>query len=187
MAIRDGDPDLLKVMACFRMKDNETNNRRTTTLAASAVHLGKLLETGEQRHTMYSQFDMGNYVELLVRVTNASQQSSSMMGERAAHPPLVRLQRSALWDVKEMAQDAQDVSSSMRSSMNKYAMKDPPGGASFRLGETRCDFVAPLPTPLLFLCLCLGTPAYSLFHVPPSPRHRHSPVGSSVGLKTSPH
>lgn len=208
--VRDGDPDLLKVMACFRMKDDETNNKRTTTLATSAISLEQLLQTGEQRQTMYSQFDIGNYVEVVLRVTNTHDYANSALttrcskkglNESTSQLPFIRFERSALWDIESMDADVQNVSNSMRGSMRKYAMKDPPGGASFRFGETRyvcCDRPTPpsspylLPTPLLFLCLCLGTPACSLFPLPspsaPCRPCRHPPTaGNSQGLPVSPH
>lgn len=162
--VLDNDPDLLKIMACMRMRDQETKNERTVTLAASAVQMDRLLMGEEQTLTMYSQFDPGNYTEVVIRASNANEFANcphatpSVSGQPL---PLVKLSRSNLWDMGISDQVASEVSGNMQEKIQKYLMESPPGGQPFIPGLTRSAPVSQ-NDPLLFFSLFLGTPGYAL-------------------------
>lgn len=162
--VLDNDPDLLKIMACMRMKDQETKNSRTVTLAASAVQLDRLLMGEEQKLTMYSQFDPGNYTEVVIRASNAQEFANCASAKAAGqeHRPLVKLSRSSLWDMDVSDQAVNGVSAAIVEKIQKYLMSAPPGGEPFIAGLTRSPRRVACIKPLVFLSLFLGTPGYAL-------------------------
>lgn len=176
LRVQDNDPDLLKIMACMRMTDQETKNPRTVTLAASAVQLDRLLMGEEQKLTMYSQFDPGNYTEVVIRASNAHEFANCASVSQAPPRPLVKLSRSSLWDMDVSDQAVGGVSASMVEKIQKYLMAAPPGGEPFVAGLTR--WPAQPFAPLVFLSLCLGTPGYALTPILLAPQLgvRRSPV-----------
>ena len=112
----------------------------------------------DQSVTMYDQFCPSNYTEVVLRVSNAntfanhtsSVINSSQFGDR----PLITFSKSHLWSMDVLDQEINNVTNSIQEKITKYAMKAPPGGDSFVCGQTR------LEKALLFVSLCLGTPAY---------------------------
>ena len=159
------EPDLLKFMACMRMQDCKTKNRRDFTLAASATQLDRLLQGEEQAFTMYDQFVDGNYTEVRLRAVNASS-----FGGSGAGGSRVVFRRSSLWDIEsDFKSVVSDVSNSMMASVLRLQMQPPEGGAPFAQGLTRC---------VVFLSLFLGTPAYALMLMPYRPRASSSSVSA---------
>lgn len=158
--LRQGDPDLLKVTACIRMKDVQTVSKRTATLAASAVQLDRLLAGEELSLTMYDQFIAGNYTEMVIRVSNASDYANFKggvgVGNGLSPLPLITLSRSRLWDIATSDQEVVGVSNNIQQAMAAHGVQPTPGGGQFASGLTRC------PKALLFISLFLGTPAYVL-------------------------
>lgn len=160
--VRDNDPDLLKIMGCIRMKDDESDNTRTATLASSAVQLDRLLMGEEQYHTMYSQFDPGNYTEFVIRAVNAGDYANSDHGAQTSHP-FIKLSPSSLWNIDVFQEAASGVSESMEAKRKMFRINPPNGLEALLEGETRCvKSHPPLPSCMLFLSLLLGTPAYAL-------------------------
>ena len=174
--LRDGDPDLLKITACIRMKDEQTSSKRTGTLAASAVQLDRLLAGEELSLTMYDQFIVGNYTEMVIRATNASDYANFKgglgVGDGLSALPLINLQRSRLWDIEKSDKDVVAVSNNIQASMTAHGVLHTPGGAQFSSGLTRYG------KALLFFSLFLGTPAYALCPL----FQRDGPAGNSGGL-----
>ena len=182
--LRDQDPDLLKLTACMRMKDPQTNNTRNAVLATSAVQLDRLLMGEEQSLVMYDQFTPGNYTEVIIRASNAADYGNcvsaltSRPSVRGALDvgPFIRLSRSNLWDMDVFEKEVMGVSNRIGESLQKHGVQYTPGGAQFNTGLTRCDRV------LLFISLFLGTPAYPIIpslqlgvrrcHVPAAERKR---------------
>lgn len=161
--IRDDDPDLLKITACMRMKDPQTNNTRNAVLASSAVQLDRLLMGEEQSLTMYDQFTPGNYTEVVIRASNADDYANCARAARALagrndldSGPRIRLSRSHLWDLDVFDKEVTAVSSKIGDSILKNGVQYTPGGAQFNTGLTRSARV------VLFISLFLGTPAYAL-------------------------
>jgi hypothetical protein len=162
--LRQEDPDLLKMQACMRMRDENTNNLRTVTLAVSAVDLGKLLSGEEDHIVMCDQFIEGNYCELTIRLTNASDyanfkgpQAEKGLGllPVASTKPFIQLKPSSLRSLKDINEQVTTVSSRFIDAMGRFNVSMAKGGAPFYRGVTRS-----VPTPVLFLSLMLGTPAY---------------------------
>lgn len=156
--LRQGDPDLLKLTACIRMKDVQTSSKRTATLAASAVQLDRLLAGEELSATMYDQFIVGNYTEVVIKASNASDYANFRggVGDGLTSLPLISLSRSRLWDIDKSDQEVVGVSNNIQQAMAAHGVQHSPGGNQFSSGMTR------YPKALLFLSLFLGTPAYVL-------------------------
>jgi hypothetical protein len=145
MTVRDGDPDLLKVMACMRMKDQETKNTRNATLAVGGTLLQRLLAGEEQSFTMHDQFVQGNYTEVVMRVARS---------EPAGDLSQLALSRSSLWDIDTVFQPVvQENSNTIMNIFVSNHMQPTKGGAGFLAGLTRS---------VCFITLFLGTPAYVL-------------------------
>jgi hypothetical protein len=168
LSVRDGDPDLLKVMACMRMKDQETKNTRNATLAVGGALLARLLAGEEQCFTMQDQFMPGNYTEVVMRVAN-SEPSGGGLSQ-------LSLSRSSLWDIDTVFEPV--VTENSNRIMNIFVsnhMQPTKGGAGFLGGLTRS---------VCFLTLFLGTPAYVLLLAagngegPPSTRPRRTSARS---------
>jgi hypothetical protein len=167
LKIRDKDPDLLKVLCCMRMKDQESRNTKNYTLAVSATQLDRLVTGEEQAFTMYDQFNPSNYTEVCMSVANPIQTG-------------ITFSRSALWDIEsDFKCVATDISNNIMNNIVMNRMQTTEGGELFTAGLTR------YPTLLVFLSLFLGTPAYTLMTAgslggPSSPRPmpRKSPRSS---------
>jgi hypothetical protein len=145
LRIRDKDPDLLKVLCCMRMKDEESRNTKNYTLAVSATQLDRLVAGEEQAFTMYDQFNPANYTEVRMGVANPPPQG-------------ITFTRSALWDIEgDFKSVATDISNNIMSNIVTNHMQSTEGCDLFTAGLTRY-----VPTPLVFLSLFLGTPAYTL-------------------------
>ena len=176
LPIRDKDPDLLKLMGCMRMKDQETRNTRTVTLATSAVQLDRLLMGEEQCVTMYDQFCPSNYTEVVLKASNATEFANHASHASSMHDggqfeglPYINFCKSHLWSMGLCDDEINNVTNSIQEKIMKYGMQAPPGGDEFTYGQTRFE------KALLFLSLCLGTPAYTLV-----PFLHRPPAGSSV-------
>jgi hypothetical protein len=173
LRIRDKDPDLLKVLCCMRMKDEESRNTKNYTLAVSATQLDRLVTGEEQAFTMYDQFNPSNYTEVCMRVSEPV-------------PLGITFTRSALWDIEsDFKSVATDISNNIMSNIVLNRMQTTEGGEVFTAGLTRYR----LPAPLLFVSLFLGTPAYALMMMtagssegPSSPRpaRRRFPRSSRI-------
>ena len=160
--VQDNDPDLLKIMGCIRMKDDQSNNTRTATLAASAVQLDRLLMGEEQYHTMASPFDPGNYTEFVIRAANASDYANSENNPEVSAKVHIKLSRSKLWNMPQYREGMQKVQENMGAKMEACMVKPAEGGASFLDGETRYDPPSKVHSLVMFLTLFLGTPGYVL-------------------------
>ena len=167
--VRDGDPDILKVAACMRLKDQETRNTRNATLAVSGTQLDRLLMGEEQSFTMIDQFIPGNYTEVVMRATNASDYANHPAAAPGA--PRITLGRSSLWDIETVFRPVvTNNSNRIMDILVTNKMHPTKGGAGFLAGMTRS-----VPC---FITLFLGTPAYVLLlaagsgAAPSSPRPR---------------
>jgi hypothetical protein len=161
--------DLLKVMCCIRVGDEMTNNRRTFTVGTGAVRLNRLV-AGECEHgTLFSTFDQGNRAELRMIATNAHKFSNSRtsiapVGGQAL--PLIRFRPSSLWQMGEIQNEVDLTRDVLKVGMDRCQIKPPPGGENFLRGLTRCRHFVTLDSCLLFVSLCLGTPAYVFYSCP---------------------
>jgi hypothetical protein len=151
-----GDPDLIKIMTCMRMKDQETKNTRNATLAVSAAQLDRMLTGEEQALTMFDQFTPGNYTEVRIRVANAADFANHASTPVGSQLPRITFNRSSLWDIETVFRPVvTSTSNSIMSVLVSNRMEPTEGGAPFLAGLTRLAF---------FLSLFLGTPAYVLLH-----------------------
>ena len=151
-----GDPDLIKIMACMRMKDQETKNTRNATLAVSAAQLDRMLTGEEQALTMFDQFTPGNYTEVRIWVANAADFANHASTPVGSQLPRISFRRSSLWDIETVFRPAvTSASNSIMSVLVSNRMEPTEGGAPFLSGLTRFVY---------FLSLFLGTPAYVLLH-----------------------
>lgn len=157
--LRNQDPDLLKLMCCMHMLDEESNIYRTITFAASAAQLDRLMRGEEQKITMRDQMKRDNYAEVTIKAVNAVDFAQS-----------ISFTRSALWDVPVLNAEAEKVSQAINANTDNNHMKLPPGGAGFLRGLSRY--------PILFLGLMLGTPAYVFAPV--------FPAGSGAASRPAP-
>jgi hypothetical protein len=151
-----GDPDLIKIMGCLRMKDQETKNTRNATLAVSAAQLDRMLTGEEQALTMFDQFTPGNYTEVRIRVANAADFANHASAPVGSQLPRISFKRSSLWDIETVFRPAvMSASNGIMSVLVSNRMEPTEGGAPFLSGLTRFFF---------FLSLFLGTPAYVMLH-----------------------
>jgi hypothetical protein len=159
--LRQGDPDLLKTQVSMHMRDQNTNNFRTVTLAVSAVDLSKLLAGETDRVVMYDQFVPGNFCDLSIRATNASDYANFQAAtavSASTTKPLLQLRPSSLRNLKIINDQVKSVSDQFVDAMGRFNVAMAKGGEPFYRGVTRCP-----PAPVLFFSLMLGTPAYALF------------------------
>jgi hypothetical protein len=153
---KSGDPDLIKIMACMRMKDQETQNTRNATLAVSAAQLDRMLTGEEQGLTMFDQFTPGNYTEVRIGVANAADFANHASTPAGSTLPRITFRRSSLWDIETVFRPSvTSASNSIMSVLVSNRMEPTEGGAPFLSGLTRFVY---------FLSLFLGTPAYVLLH-----------------------
>lgn len=146
LKIRDNDPDLLKFQVSMRMRDQDTNNFRTDTLAVSAVDLDKLLSGEEDHVIMKDQFVQGNFCDLTIRLKNATDYANhsktpaptaglSTLGLTPSKP-FIRLRPSALRGLKELNEQTDAVSDSFVQAMQTHSVAITQGGEQFRLGKS---------------------------------------------------
>ena len=166
--LRQGDPDLLKTQVSMHMRDQNTNNFRTVTLAVSAVDLEKILAGETDRVVMYDQFVPGNFCDLSIRATNASDYANfkaaataSELGLILGPKPLLQLRPSSLRNLKIINDQVKSVSDQFVDALGRFNVAMAKGGEPFYRGVTRSP-----PAPVLFFSLMLGTPAYALFPLP---------------------
>lgn len=173
--------DLLKIMCCVRIKDDQSNNTRDSVICTGAARLTHLIMGAGEVVTLSSVFDRNNTTELHLRAVNAGDFANSKMSispTEALHLPLIRFKPSTLWRMNELQDHLSVTCDTLKLKMDKFHVEAPFRSESFVQGQTRCP-PQPyyLPRFLLFLSLCLGTPAYALASVlTPAP----SPVGSSA-------
>lgn len=145
--LRDGDTDKLKIQMYMRMQDPDTGNRRTVQLSTSCVHLTRMLDGGTDELRMPDQFAENNFINVSMRVSNHQEFLSQ---------PL-RLKSSALDRLPEFNKHVRQVSEAMEANNRLNKTQFAKGADSMRSGDSRC--LLP-PSPLLYLALALGTPAY---------------------------
>lgn len=181
--------DLLKVMCCVRMKDDESNNTRTSVVCTGAVRLNNLFMGVEENVDLSSVFDMGTTTKLCIRATNSGDFANSKMSispTEALPLPLIKFRPSLLWRMNELQDHLKETCDTLQLKMDKFKVEAPFRAQSFVEGRTRC---LPLPSScvpsppslpqwLLAFSLCLGTPAY-VFAPVLTQRMSRRPVGSS--------
>jgi len=133
LPIRDQDTDLLKIMCCMRMLDEESNNYRTITFASSAAQLDKLMAGKEQTLTMRDPVMKTNYARVTLCAKNATAFRNHPNCKDRDAPKLV-FTRSSLWDVGLFNQEVVCVSEFINANSEKNGMGMPPGGGQFSLG-----------------------------------------------------
>ena len=158
MDLHEHDSRHLKVQVSMRIRDEETNNVRTITLAVSASDLTTLLQGQSDSFRMYDQFTDGNYVDITLRIKNATDYANHP--QSLAGSPLITLGPSALDNIGALNASMAQVSAHVNANLATNSVCIPAGAMPFKKGMTRS--VPPLPFPLFFFSLCVGTPAYSL-------------------------
>lgn len=159
MFIHDGINPSLKLHASVRTRDQESNNIRTFTLAVSSSKLEHLLSGCEDSFSMQDQFMPGNFVQVSLRIVNAEDFRNHPSSASNTSKPLIRMGVSALDKIEASNQIMQRISNELQKSIKQNQMVMAPGVADFQQGLTRWN-APPLPLPVLFLSLMLGTPAY---------------------------
>jgi hypothetical protein len=154
MHLHDQDSRHLKIQVCMRIRDQESNNVRTTTLAVSATDLTPLLQGTADSFRMYDQFTEGNYVDITLRVKNALDYANHP--ESPSSNPRITFGPSALDHIATLNNSMGLVSEHIMNNLCTNTVCMPPGTTPFKRGMTRC------PPPFVFLSLFLGTPAYVL-------------------------
>ena len=148
--VKDGDVDLLKLQACSRVRDQDTGNIRTITLAVSAIQLEKLLEGNTITTTMNDPFTPENAVVVTISAENASSfanykgptskaasNQSSRLSDGPSESPLIKFKRSALWNIAQMNTEVDKISEYIQTNMKINCTKNPPGGEQFASGISR--------------------------------------------------
>ena len=167
--IHEEDLDLVKVMCCVRIRDEETGNTRISVVSSGALRLSHLLMGAEEKVTLQSVFDRGNRSELCVSAMNAADfanLSMSISPTGGLHLPLIRFKPSSLWRLPEIHDHLQETCDTLKLEMDKFKIEPPFRADNYVAGLTRWlwrpSFCPHLPCSVLALSLCLGTPAYTL-------------------------
>ena len=144
--IKDGDVDLLKLQACTRVRDSDTGNVRTITLAVSAVQMDKLLEGKTITTTMHDPFSPEDAVVVTLSAENAHEFANCISNQPVLIPvisggpddlPFIRFQRSSLWDIAQINAEVDKVSEHIQSNIKLNNTRLPPGGDMFASGISR--------------------------------------------------
>lgn len=152
----DGDPNALKIQVCMRMRDEESNNRRTAELYMGYANLNKMLEGQEDCFGLRNQFVETKTARISISIKNAKSFRNHLSLRNNPAKPLLQLKRSAVFDVPRVNKDMEAVSKYVNGVLGRNQAKMPPGGEGFRDGITR------YPQLLVFVSLFLATPAYVL-------------------------
>ena len=154
LPLREGDPEWVKIQLTMRMRDEETNNRRTAELCMSHALLAPMLRGEVDAFRMPNQFNEGTYADVALLVPNAADFRNHPSSSQDMSKPLLTFKPSKLADMVSHNKDMHTLSASVTDVLHKNDCKAPPGGEPFLDGMSR------LPRMLLALSLCLGTPAY---------------------------
>lgn len=137
LTFRQQDPDLLKIMCCMRMLDEQSNNFRTVTFASSAIDMPGLMRGEPQTVILRDAMCKENRAQAIVRAANAKDYGNHPdCRSRGANAPTLAFSRSALWDVPLFNQEVKSVSEAIRANYTQNGMGMPPGGGPFSLGLT---------------------------------------------------
>jgi hypothetical protein len=151
----DNDPDKLKVQVSMRMRDEETNNRRTVPLCCSYARVDSMLQGSVDEFKMPNSFTNSMYATVSMRVSNASDFRNHSDSENNPDKILIKMRPSSLVHLPQFNDKLCKVSNGMQAFLVKNNTKLPPGGMQMVNGLSRS-----VPCQLLFLSLFLGTPAY---------------------------
>jgi hypothetical protein len=157
LPFRDGDPEWVKVQLSMRMRDEETNNRRTAELCMSHADMTPMLRGEVDAFRMPNQFNEGTYADVALLIPNAAEFRNHPTSAQDMSKPLLTLSPSKLAGMVDHNKDMRKLSAAVTDVLHKNDGKAPPGGEPFLDGMSR------LPRALLALSLLLGTPAYVFF------------------------
>ena len=135
LPFKQKDPDLLKIMCCLRMLDEQSQNYRTVTFASSAIDMAQLMRGEPQTVVLRDAMCKENRAEAVVRATNASDYGNHP-APRSQNAPVLAFSRSALWDVPLFNKEVEAVSEAIRANYDRNGMGMPPGGGPFSMGLT---------------------------------------------------
>lgn len=134
--VRDGDPKYLKLQACVRVRDPESKNKRNFNVAVSCADLAKMLEGEEESFIMQDQFTPGNFVDVSMRVNNASDFRNHVSHKDDAEKPLITFGPSALDKIAAWNDIVSRVSNELVQNLQKNKITMSPGSEGFKDGIT---------------------------------------------------
>jgi len=149
-----GDSNALKIQFCMRMLDPDSHNRRSVEICMGHAWADKMLRGETDRFRVANQFTDGNFIDVEMRALNAG----DFRNAGATAGPLLAFSPSKVELLAEGNADMQGISKGVVEALKRNQAEVPGEGGGFIPGMTRFPF----PPLLLFVSLCLGTPAYAL-------------------------
>lgn len=141
------DPDRLKLQFCLRMRDQETNNRRSMELCMSYADMKVMLQGKTDTFRIVNQFDQLIAADVSLSITNAEDFRNHPSSASDCSKPYLTLVASKLRLLESVNKDAEDLSVYMQKTLDKNRCVMPPGGAAFQMGLTRS-------VPIYLCCPC---------------------------------
>lgn len=142
LPFRQGDPDCLKMQFCIRMRDTETNNKRSAELYMSYADMNTMLKGHTDRFKVRNQFSTGTLGTVQLRISNADRFRNYTCGNPndACDGPFLHLSKSKIRMIQQMNKLSQQLSKRMQVNVDRNKCQMPPGGAVFIEGLTSRPF-----------------------------------------------
>lgn len=153
--------DALKIQATMRMRDQDTGNLRTVPLCSSYACMNTMLRGDEDSFRMRHPFAAGEFGDITVRISNATDFRNHPSSASMVSKPLLELKPSNVHRIVELNKTFSEVSGGIQQNIRDSKAKIPRGVGTMTDGLSR---YAPSPA-LTFVSLMLGTPAYALLLV----------------------
>lgn len=129
--------ELLKLQGVMRLCDSDSGNRRTVTVATGGLDMRELLLGKECSARLTDPFDPGNYIQVRMRASNASDycwHDGAGMGSAQGSHPTIQIRATHLRRLCEYNKAVKGLSCSMQAGMKDNGIAMPPGGEMFSDG-----------------------------------------------------
>jgi hypothetical protein len=124
LPFRRGDPDLLKLQFCIRMRDQSTNNKRSMELYTTCARMDVMLQGKTDRFRTRNQFSPSNYGDVELSIVHEADLTSLQL-------------RPSKLNLMSRANDMADsLSKRVVQTLMKNDGKAPPGGTPYLEGIT---------------------------------------------------
>lgn len=136
LPFRQGDPDLLKLQFCVRMRDQATNNKRSMEVYTTCARMQEMLEGRVDRFRTKNQFSPSIYADVEISILNATDFRNHPDSANCTNKPLLRLERSKLNRLAHVNDLCDNLSKQVIRTLKNNQASAPPGGAPYLEGIT---------------------------------------------------
>jgi len=140
LPFRQGDPDLLKLQFCVRMRDQATNNKRSMEIYTTCAKMHVMLVGRVDRFRTKNQFSPNVYADIELSISNASDFRNHLDFKFSTEKPMLSLRESALNRLSHGNKLFDRLSEQVILTLKKHSAKPPPGGAPYVEGITSRPF-----------------------------------------------